>query len=236
MKINFSLPKIILPFLKDRLDHFYLAGGTALSMFYYEHRGSYDLDFFTKEFSGAGVSKIVDQLVKDSGWRVELVAEQNKKDLLKVAVYMVHIDQEKTCKLDFVEDLVELTHPLKRVDGIDILSLDDIYLRKLYAAAGHIPSVNEAGQKVFLGGRHEAKDFYDIYCLSTITMPLSQFVLQQASPALAEGVVRWYQSYDRMEMKTGLLDLVTRTKPDHRKMEEHFKVEVGKILDNMIGE
>ena len=37
--------------LSNKLDSFYLAGGTALSLFYFKHRESFDLDFFTGQFS-----------------------------------------------------------------------------------------------------------------------------------------------------------------------------------------
>ena len=234
MKINFSLPKSILPFLQDKLDDYYLAGGTALSMFYYQHRESFDLDFFTKKFSKERILKIIDNLKKNSHWQIELISEQDKEDLIHMAVYMVSTDKNKKCKIDFVEDYIELLNPLKRVDGINILSLEDIYLRKIYTITGHIPTLNDIGQKVVLGGRQEAKDFYDVHCLSTITMPLSEFVSRYCNDTIKEGIVRWYQTFDRMEMKTGLLELVTKTEPDFRLMESYFKKEVDKLLESMI--
>ncbi|OGX27945.1 MAG: hypothetical protein A3D10_00120 [Omnitrophica WOR_2 bacterium RIFCSPHIGHO2_02_FULL_48_11] len=235
MEISFSLPDQVLPFLKNKADGYYLAGGTALSMFYYQHRESFDLDFFTQTFSSEQVLKISRNLEKDSGWQVELLSEQNRENLIRVAIYLVHIGDEKKCKIDFVEDYVPLIHPLKRVDGVDILSLEDIYLRKIYAIAGHVPALNEIGQKVMLGGRQVAKDFYDIYCLSTITMPLSEFVSRHCNNAVQEGVVRWYRTYDRTDMKLGLLGLVTANEPDFRLIEAHFKKEIDKLLETLIG-
>lgn len=234
MKVDFSLPKEVLPFLKGKLDDFYLAGGTALSMFYYEHRESFDLDFFTKSFSKERILKITDNLKKDSNWKVELISEQDKENLIRVIVYMVHINKEKQCKIDFVEDYMELLNPLKRVDGVNVLSLEDIYLRKIYAIAGHIPVINDIGQKIMTGGRQRAKDFYDIYCLSTITMPLSEFVGTYCQNAVKEGVVRWYRTYDRTDMKIDLLGLAAKTNPDFRLMENHFKMEIDKLLKNLI--
>ena len=234
MNILFSHPKSVIPFLKDKIDDFYLAGGTALSMFYYEHRESFDLDFFTRNFSKDSVLKIVDNLKKDSQWKVELIAEQDKKNFIRIAKFVVHIGNEKECIIDFVEDYVDLLKPFKRVDGINVLSLEDIYIRKIYAIAGHVPAINEIGQQVILGGRQEAKDFYDVFCLSTITMPLSKFVSRYCSNTMKEGVVRWYQTYDRMEMKTGLLDLPTKTRPDYSKIEKHFKVEIDRLLEALI--
>ena len=147
MNIDFSPPKAVLPFLKDKVDDFYLAGGTALSMFYFEHRESFDLDFFTRNFSKERILKIVDNLEKDSQWKVELVSEQRKENLVGVAIYMIHLDQEKKCKLDFVEDYIESLNPLKRVNGLNVLSLEDIYLRKIYAITGHVPTLSDIGRK-----------------------------------------------------------------------------------------
>lgn len=234
MKLNFSLSKAILPFLEDKVDDYYLAGGTALSMFYYEHRESFDLDFFTKEFSKERIFKIIENLKKDSHWEVELISEQDKENFIRVAVYMVHIDQDKKCKIDFVEDYVELLNPLKRVDGINILSLEDIYLRKIYAIAGHIPTINDIGQKVLLGGRQKARDFYDLYCLSTITMPLSEFVMTYCNDTAKEGVIRWYRTYDRTDMKIDFLGLITKTAPDFRLMENYFKKEIDNLLESLL--
>ncbi len=234
MKIDFSLPNTVLPFLKNKIDDFYLAGGTALSLFYYQHRESFDLDFFTQSFSKERIIKIIDNLQKDSSWTIELISEQNQEHLIRIAVYVVHIDQEKQCKIDFVEDYIELLNSLKQVDGVKVLSLEDIYLRKIYAIAGHVPTVNDIGQKILIGSRQTAKDFYDLYCLSTITMPLSEFVSRHCPSAVKEGVVRWYRTYDRTDMKTGLLGLVIKTKPDFRLMENHFKREINKLLESLI--
>lgn len=234
MKLDFSLPKAVLPFIKGKVDDFYLAGGTALSMFYYEHRESFDLDFFTQSYSKNRVSNIIEALKKESGWSIELIKEQNKKGLIGIAVYMVQMEQDKQCKIDFVEDYIERLNPLKRVDDLNILSLEDIYLRKIYTIAGHIEAVSDVGQKIVLGGRQEAKDFYDIYCLSTITMPLSEFASKYCNNTIKEGIIRWFQTYDRMDMKTGLMDLITKTNPDYRLIENHFKSEIDKLLQTLI--
>ena len=45
-----SCQKTVLKALSGRMDNFYLAGGTALSLFYFQHRLSVDLDFFTQNF------------------------------------------------------------------------------------------------------------------------------------------------------------------------------------------
>ena len=56
--------KKVLKKLSGKIDDFYLAGGTALSLFYFQHRLSVDLDFFApaKEFSFRRVEEIVAEL------------------------------------------------------------------------------------------------------------------------------------------------------------------------------
>lgn len=233
MKMNFALPKAVLPFIKGKMDDFYLAGGTALSMFYYEHRESFDLDFFTQSYSRDHVIRVIENLKKDSGWSVELIKEKNEKGFIGVAIYMIHMEQGE-CKIDFVEDYIKCLNPFKRVEDMNILSLEDIYLRKVYAIAGHVSRINDIGKEILTGGRQTAKDFYDIYCLSTITMPLSEFISKHCPLVIKEGVVHWYRTYDRLAMKTGLSDLVTKTRPDYRMIDNHFKVEVNKLLATLI--
>lgn len=203
-------------------------------MFYYEHRESDDLDFFTQDYSKERILNIIENLKTNSGWPIELVKEQTSEQLVRIAVFIIKMDHKKECKIDFVEDYVPLMKPLKQVDGIRILSLEDIYLRKIYTIAGHIPSLNDIGQKVVLGGRQRAKDFYDVYCLSTITTPLSEFVSGLQNHTLTEGIIRWYRTYDRMTMQDELLDLPTKTKPDYRVIEDHFKKEIDKLLETLI--
>jgi hypothetical protein len=65
-------------------------------------------------------------------------------------------------------------------------------------------------------------------------MPLSRFVSRYCKQAIKESVVHWYQTYDRMTIKTGLLELITSTKPDFRMMDNHFKDEVDKLLEILI--
>lgn len=236
MEVKFSKPKAILPYIKGKLDDFYLAGGTALSMYYFEHRESEDLDFFTKSYSQDRVIKIIDGLKKDTNWSIDLKREQNQKGLIAMSSYNIQVNKELDCKIDFVEDYLDLIAPLKRVEDINIMSLEDIYLRKIFAIAGHMSAVNEVGQKIIKGGRQEAKDLYDIYCLSTITLPLAEFIPRYCDHTIIEGVIIWFETYDRMEMKSGLLDLETKTRPDYRLIDGHIKKEIDKLKEMIIGE
>ncbi|MCX5712688.1 MAG: nucleotidyl transferase AbiEii/AbiGii toxin family protein [Candidatus Omnitrophica bacterium] len=162
--------------LANKLGNFYLAGGTALSLFYFQHRESYDLDFFTKDFSRVKIEEIMSGLSKDMGLEIELTGEQNKQGFARIMVYSLKIDDNSSLKIDFVEDVYKLLKPLKEIDGISILGIEDIYLRKILTACGSIAAMDSIGRNSFAGGRQEAKDFFDLYFLSKTFMPLSSFV------------------------------------------------------------
>jgi predicted nucleotidyltransferase component of viral defense system len=63
MKTIFEYQDIVLN-LKDKAVPFYLAGGTALAKFYFQHRESYDLDFFSQKYSTAKIKGLVDKIAK----------------------------------------------------------------------------------------------------------------------------------------------------------------------------
>src|SRR3989338_396109 len=234
-QLNFSIQKRLLKCLADKLDHYYLAGGTALSLYYFQYRESRDLDFFTKSFSQKEITETIAYLREKHNMKAELAAQKTGDQFAKIMMYTLTDKKGKTCKIDFVEDFVDIVQPLREVDGIYVVSLEDIYLRKLYAVAGHTASQDDAGQAVTIGGRQEAKNFYDLYCLSIISTPLSKFVARYGTATVKEGMIRWYRTFDRMAIKTGLLDLVTEKTIDFRRMDKYFKNEVDALLSEEIG-
>ena len=216
------------------MDDYYLAGGTALSLYYYQHRESFDLDFFTTEFSGERVLNIVSGMESHLDVKIESLGEQMKDSFAKMAVYLITFRDGFECKIDFVEDFIKHINPVKTVDGIKILSLEDLYLRKIYTIAGNIRSQDLIGRETTIGGRQDAKDFFDVYCLSSTSCALSDFVFTYGDATLIEGLIQWFHTYDRMNMKTGLLDLITHKDIDYRVIEDHFKKEIDKLLGQII--
>jgi hypothetical protein len=227
--------KQVLKVLSGRIDDFYLAGGTALSLFYFQHRLSVDLDFFTQDFDYEAVKRTAAYLGKALKKRISLAGQNLGKKTARIVVYNIHFSRSETMKIDFVEDTAGLLKQTKTVDGIRILSLEDIYLRKLYALAGMIRITDETGRDKFIGGRAEAKDFYDIYFLSHTFMPLSKFVIKYCSRAVREAAIRWFRTFDRMAMMDGALMLDTNKAADYKGMEKHFKKEIDKVLEYELG-
>lgn len=220
----------ILKSLADQIDDFYLVGGTALSLFYFDHRESEDLDFFTKNFSPARVVQVVDYLKSQLPAVVELKADNlSETTQIKVMVYNVQV-KGRIIKIDFVEDVYDLINPFQRKNGINVLSVEDIYLKKIYAVGGFAVGLDEIGQIKFEGGRQKAKDLFDLYYLSKEFLNLSEFVSRYCDQPRKEGIIRWFRKFDRLEMKADLADIKTKEKIEFRDIDRHFKIEVDKIL------
>lgn len=226
----------VLKSLSNKIDNFYLAGGTALSMFYFQHRVSIDLDFFTPHFSYKQINEIISYLKTELKKEIKLSAQSLEDNKTKMLVYYIYFTQKNSLKIDFIEDVFDLIKEPKIVDGIKILSLEDIYLRKIYALIGVLPVLNGIGRKKFVGGRTEAKDFFDLYFLSHTFMPLCQFVDKYGDPVIKEGIITWYKTYDRMDIIDGVLRLTTDKKIDYKNMEKHFHKEVDRIVERQVGE
>jgi hypothetical protein len=226
----------VLKSLSYKIDDFYLAGGTALSLFYFNHRVSIDLDFFTPRFSYKRINEIVSYLKTELKKEIKLTAQSLESNKTKMLVYYIYFTQRNTLRIDFVEDVFGLIKEPKIVDGIKILSLEDIYLRKIYALIGVLPALNGVGRKKFVGGRTEAKDFFDLYFLSHTFMPLCQFVDKYGDSVIKEGIISWYRTYDRMTIIDGILRLKTDKKIDYKSMEKHLHKEIDRIVERQVKE
>lgn len=227
----------VLKVLSGQISEFYLAGGTALSLFYFQHRLSVDLDFFTPKLSYKRVKEIIAYLQKYLKCKeIKLAAQNLERDKTKMLIYNIHFTADDTLKVDFVEDIFDLIKETKIVEGVKILSLEDIYIRKVFAIAGVVKTIDDVGQTQFIGGRTAAKDFYDLYFLSHVFMPLSQFVKKYCDAAAMEALIRWFKTYDRMTMASGILEIDTEKNIDAKSMEKHFAKEISKIIEQQIGE
>lgn len=128
-------------------ENFYLTGGTALSVFYLNHRRSNDLDFFTKteeivlpfsyRFENSIKSKGIDverQRMVHSF--IELVAKKEDE------IVVVHLAQDSPFRFEEPKEFPEFP-------GVKVDSIIDIATNKLLA----------------LFGRATLRDFIDIYFL-----------------------------------------------------------------------
>ena len=82
--------KIVLRTLANKIDDFYLAGGTALSLFYFQHRLSVDLDFFTAKFSIKRINEVVSYLQNKLNKKIKLVGEMAEENKAQVKIYNIY--------------------------------------------------------------------------------------------------------------------------------------------------
>ncbi|MFC1699768.1 nucleotidyl transferase AbiEii/AbiGii toxin family protein [Candidatus Omnitrophota bacterium] len=188
----------------EKFKKYYLTGGTALS-FYFDHRFSEDLDFFTQRYKKEEPERIMDFVVKNTGFTFKLEAEQDDPKLIPMKVYFLKLKRECILKIDFVQDFQK---NIKRVkDGVH--SLEDIYYRKISSGMGAVKKRDAIG-KVIHAGRQSVKDLFDLYYLSKNYRPLSEFFFEYFSYDKVESFIAWYRGFDRMNLKIGLLDLVPK--------------------------
>lgn len=224
----------VLKALTSKVNDFYLGGGTALSLYYFHHRKSIDLDFFSHKLSRLRIEEIIKLISTVFKKHPKLIGQQLGKGKVKMLVYSFSLSRDESFKIDFIEDYLKLINPIKTINGIKVLSLEDIYQRKILAVTGTSLEIDTIGRRFAKGGREEAKDFYDLFCLSQIFMPLSKFSLKYGTPIIRELLVRWFHSYGRFEMKAGLKDLELKKDINYSDIERHFKQEIEKILEEEV--
>lgn len=128
---------------------FYLSGGTALAEFYFKHRRSEDLDFFTqKELNLDELKKFINLITKKGQFKK--VEFQHGFGLY--TFFLTGSKKKETYKIDFGQYPFGPIEKLKNFNGILVETLYDI-------------AVNKAQTIVF---RPRLRDFIDLY-----------FILQQ---------------------------------------------------------
>ena len=185
-----------------KFKKYYLTGGTALS-FYFGHRFSEDLDFFTQEYGKKEPERIMKFVSKETGFDFKLEAEQDEPGLIPMKVYFLELKMGCVLKVDFVRDFLKNIKRIK--DGMH--SVEDIYYRKISAGIGLGGKENSTG-RIIHAGRQSAKDLFDLHYLSKHHQPLSEFFFEHYSYDKAEALIAWYRGFNRMDLKVGLLDLV----------------------------
>lgn len=196
--------KKVAEIVTKKFKEYYLTGGTALS-FYFAHRFSEDLDFFTQEYRKEEPERIMNFISKETGFNFKLDAEQDNPKLIPMKVYFLELRRGCVLKMDFVQDFQ------KNIKGIKngLHSLEDIYYRKISAGIGLVKKQDATG-RIIQAGRQSVKDLFDLYYLSEHYQPLSEFFFEYFSYDKAEALIAWYKGFNRMDLKVGLLDLVPR--------------------------
>ena len=215
----------LLDVFSKRKTSFALAGGTALELCYLKHRFSRDLDFFSKKYNAAEINGIVNAFNKHLPQALRLIDTFEILGNARVRLYSTKLHNKTPLKIDFVEDVINENPKIKKISGIQVYDIRDIYLQKISAVIGTVSNIDETGKETH-SGRNEPRDIFDIYCISKNILPLHEFIAE-LSKSRKRRIIQWYRSYSRQEVKLGLIDLeIYNKKFDSNKMILHIDKEI----------
>lgn len=124
-------------------QNFYFTGGTALSVFYLNHRQSDDLDFFSlKHFDTQTLFTKINEISKKNNLEMSSQVVENTN-------YFILNKNNESLKVDFANYPYTLLRTGKKIDGFNIDSDFDIAVNKI----------------ITINQRNEVKDFVDLYFL-----------------------------------------------------------------------
>lgn len=143
-KILSEKQKLLLDNLPDSvLDRFYLAGGTALSAFYLQHRLSQDLDLFTDAEENMPPIEYLTSLIN----QLPAIAEVRYERLFDRRIFAATFTDGESLKVEFTSYPFGSIEKRLKVEKLMIDSLVNILTGKLFA----------------LTDRYDPKDFVDLY-------------------------------------------------------------------------
>lgn len=123
---------------------FYFTGGTALSLYYLQHRESVDLDFFTTEpFDPQTILKHVKAWENKLNLAIEYIRREDTH------IFNLTFPNKQVVKVDFGLYPYKRVHTSKTINSITVDSAMDIAINKLLTVQQ----------------RAEVKDFVDLYFL-----------------------------------------------------------------------
>ncbi len=218
--------KKIMEIVTEKFKNYYLTGGTGLG-FYFDHRFSEDLDFFTQEYKKEDPDRIMNFISQKTGFDFKLDAEQDDPKLVPMKVYFLELKYGCVLKIDFIQDFMD---NIKKVKG-GLHSIEDIYVRKLGTVIGAGKKKSIVGRTMSTG-RQTAKDLFDIYYLSGNYKKVSDFFLKYFSIDRVENFIAWYRGFNRMNLRLELLDLVEGV--DTGKALKHLDDEILKNLPDKL--
>lgn len=231
----------VLRIIISRARNFALAGGTALSKFYFNHRLSYDLDLFAVDFRPDEVASAIEGIAEVYPERPNSQGVATSSDSARIHQFLLplHISPEfDQLKLDFVEDVYP-GPKIRQIQGVPVYSEESLYVRKIYALTGSRSRTTEIGAEV-PAGRRVARDLVDIYFLSKRIRPIHEFILDGLEknifdPDLPRRLVIWSKRFGRENFLHEYIDMDMYDRPDPRiDIFRHVDDEMKRLLEKVI--
>ncbi len=232
-KIRSAQKQVLAVFSKEAVD-FALAGGTALELYYLHHRFSVDLDFFSPNYDTAQIQRLIEAFKRRVHKGIRLESELMAGGKAKVRFYTMPVKgSDRPLKIDFVEDVLFKKPDIRKIKGVRVYSPENIYLQKIAAISGTQTVVDEVGREIN-EGRREARDVFDLYMLSKKIQPLHVF-LQRAPVPWQKGMVHWYRTFSRQEIKLALMDMdIYDSSFDSKEMVRYLEEEIKRFAKAVI--
>jgi predicted nucleotidyltransferase component of viral defense system len=224
----------VLDSFKKCSGKFSLAGGTALELFYLNHRFSKDLDFFSTQYEKKEIRTIVSALADNMKINIKIKDEFSAGNMASVSFYEIPIKGASApLKLDFVEDVIIKKPDIRKFKGVPVYAAENIYHQKICAIAGTNLQTDAAGMEM-TSGRNAARDIIDLFYLSKRIAPLSVF-LRKMHPSQQRGMVKWYRSFSRHDFKIDFLDFeLYDSKLDAASIIRHLEEEINIFMEELI--
>jgi predicted nucleotidyltransferase component of viral defense system len=231
-----DMQKNILTVFSREARHFALAGGTALELYYLQHRFSSDLDFFSPKYDVTEIQNLISAFEKQVKKKTSLESELTVGENAKVRFYTIPVaGSGRPLKIDFVEDVLFAKPVIRKREGVRVYSAENIYFQKIAAISGTQPDIDEVGRQI-MEGRKEARDVFDVYMLSKNIKPLHTF-MKDVPTTLQRGIVHWYRTFSRQDIKLALMDLdIYEPDFNSKKMIVYLENEIKEFIRDVIGE
>jgi predicted nucleotidyltransferase component of viral defense system len=185
---------------------FAFSGGTALELFYLNHRFSRDLDFFSPEYDLKEIENLVSKFSEAISKSIKLENEFFTSNRARVRFYTVAIKgADAPLKIDFIEDVLFDKPDIRKINNVPVYDVENIYFQKIVAITGTRLRDDSTGRQE-ITGRREARDVVDVYFLSKKIKPLHLF-LKGLPKVQQRGMVRWYRTFSRQEFKLEFLNM-----------------------------
>lgn len=230
--IRTTQKQILNAFSKNNYNYA-LAGGTALELYYLNHRYSNDLDFFSSEYDEKNIDKLLYHIQEETSYKIDFDNEFITENKAKVKFYIIKINDSNTLKIDFIEDVFFDNPTIREYDKVPVYDVEHIYYQKIIAISGTYLRTDETGRER-LTGRNEAKDIVDLFYMSKKVLLLHKF-LQKMPNMQQRGIITWYRSFSRQDLALNVLDLDIYDKNfDSSLMINHIESEIKQFIEGIL--
>jgi predicted nucleotidyltransferase component of viral defense system len=226
----------ILKVFSQEAKDFALAGGTALELYYLHHRFSADLDFFSRQYNLSEINNLISAFKKHVNKKIKLESEFIAPGRAHVRFYTIPVKgTRRPLKIDFIQDILFDRPTIKKINGLRIYSVENLYFQKIATISGIQPQIDQIGRQI-TEGRREARDAFDVYMLSKEIQPLHIF-LKKVPSQFQRGIVHWFRTFSRQELKLSLMDVDIYDKEfDSKQMIVYLENEIKQFIREVMKE